>query len=757
MMLLSYLAFSQEEAKFYIGFNEEPLASAFETIEHTYNIRLSYDAQLTSGKSITITPQYLALTDLLSIVENQLSLSFEFINERYIIVHSIESSLQLQKLERIIITSYLTQGISKQENASFKIKPNRLGVLPGLTEPDVLESIQLLPGVISPNETASGLIVRGGKLDQNRVIWDGINMYHKGHLFGMLSPFNSYATDEIEFINKGSHPRYGERASSVINMSTTQSVANITKAQIGLNGIHADAFLEMPLIENKLAVQASIRSSYTNLYQSYTFDQLAKKVFESTKISDVENSNNDFSFLDYNVKLNFKPNTKHSIFASMISINNELDYTVSGTDNKMFNDVMQISNSGYGLGWEAQWQPKLKQVTNLFFSEYELNYNYITFEDEEEQSNFEKRNVIYDSGISTEIQYQLNSQQDLTLGYQYVLKDVGYIFKNTANLEFILDQDDSKIQTHSVYTNYDYKNPKLFNVSIGARATYYEELDAFRLEPRLLLYKTLLKNLTLQLSGEVKHQILSEIDETVISDLSLENRLWRLANGKEFPIISSKQASLGFIYENKGWMLDVDGYYKTMDNITALSFGFLNPEDSQYNIGERDVVGVDVFLKKRYNKFNSWVGYGFNHSRSKYENLNDERAFTSRSNVLHAVTAAVSYKLSDFQMALGWRWQTGKPFTASTVTEDGYEFNEGINTERLPNYHRLDFSSTYDFSFSNRNKLKGKVGLSIRNIYNQNNLINREYIGNNDFENEIERIDKFSLGLTPNLMFRLYW
>ena len=76
---------------------------------------------------------------------------------------------------------------------------------------------------------------------------------------------------------------------------------------------------------------------------------------------------------------------------------------------------------------------------------------------------------------------------------------------------------------------------------------------------------------------------------------------------------------------------------------------------------------------------------------------------------------------------------------------------------RLPDYHRLDFSSTYSFNFSENQRLKGKVGLSIRNVYNKTNLISREYLGNNELNNEIEVIDKFSLGFTPNLMFRLYW
>ncbi|MBR9846028.1 MAG: TonB-dependent receptor [Algicola sp.] len=758
LVVLPYLAFSQEEAKLYISFNSSSLQTAFETIEKVYNVRFSYYDSFLGQKTISLKREKRTLTEVLSEIEIQTNLKFEVLDNRYIIVFNNKEETDIQELERVVVNSYLTRGISKQKDGSYQIKPTHLGILPGLTEPDVLESIQLLPGVVSPNETASGFLVRGGKMDQNRLIWDGINIYHKGHLFGMISPFNPNATKAVNFINKGSHPRYGERASSVISMTTNSNIEDDLKVQMGFNGINVDAYLDTPIIKEKLGIQASVRSSYTNLYQSVTFNRLADKVFESTKIVNGDNPSNDFRFLDFNIKLNYKPNTNNSWFMSVISIDNQLDYTVNNAQiNQSFNDRMSITNRGYSLGWDTQWNANLKQMTLAFFSDYELDYNYITSEANEQTSDFEKRNLIFDSGVSTEFQQTINTNNTLTFGYQYVLKDVGYIFKNTSNLEFILDQDQSIVQTHSLYANYEYRNPKLFDVSIGARATYFDALKAYRFEPRLLVFKSLFKNVKLQVSGEIKNQIISEIDETVISDLSLENRLWRLANGDDFPIINSKQMSLGFIYTNNGWTFDIDNYYKTLDNITALSFGFLNPQNSQFNLGEQKSYGVDVFLRKRFNGLNSWISYSFNNSESTYRNLNDNNAFTSRSNVIHSVATSLSYKISNFQVALGWRWQTGKPYTQSTAGTNGLEFIDGINTMRLPDYHRLDFSSTYSFNFSENQRLKGKVGLSIRNVYNKTNLISREYLGNNDLNNEIEVIDKFSLGFTPNLMFRLYW
>ena len=758
LLILPVLAFSQEEAKFFINFETERIESAFNLIEDIYDVRFSYKDAVIKDKTITLKKEKRTLTQVLKAIQAQTGLSFEIIANRYIIVNKSEMEVNVQELEKIIINSYLAKGISKRKDGAYEIRPKSLGILPGLTEPDVLESIQLLPGVVSPNETASGFLVRGGKMDQNRLIWDGINIYHKGHLFGMISPFNPNATKAVTFINKGAHPRYGERASSVISMKTTSTIEDEPTAQLGFNGINADAYIDVPLIKNKLGVQASVRSSYTNLYQSYTFDRLADKVFESTKIADGDNPGNDFNFLDFNIKLNYKPNANNSLYASLISIDNQLNYTVNDTNtNESFNDIMFIKNSGYGAGWDKQWNPNLKQSTSAYFSEYKLNYNFITSLGDEQQSDFEKRNVIFDSGISTEFQQQINAQNIATLGYQFSLKDVGYAFLNTTNLEFVLDEDKTVIKSHGLYGNYEYKNSKLFDLSLGLRASYFDELETFRIEPRLVLYKQLFENVKVQISGEIKNQIISEIDETIISDLSLENRVWRLANGNRFPIIKSKQVSAGFIFTKNGWTLDVDNYYKTLDGVTALSFGFLNPDNSQFNIGEQRIYGIDVFLRKRLKSFSSWISYSFNNSESSYQNLNNNQFFDSRSNVRHAVTTSLSYKLSNFEAALGWRWQTGKPFTASTNGVNGLEFNDGINTQRLPSYHRLDVSSTYAFKFSEMSKLRAKVGVSIRNVYNNKNLISREYRGNNDFNSEIETIDRFSIGFTPNVLFRLYW
>ncbi len=753
------VAFSQEKATFSIEFDNSLVSDVLHSLEKTYDVRFSYQDKSLKEKRVTLLKLERTLNQVLNEISILNNLEFQKIDNRYIIVKEINTSINdIQLLEDVMITGYLTKGIHKNKDATFTINPKKLEILPGLIEADILASIQLLPGVTSPNETATGFTVRGGALDQNRIIWDGINMYHKGHLFGMLSAFNPNSTSNVIFHNKGTHSRFGERVSSVIDISSINTISEKLKAGIGINGINVDAYLEAPIIKDKLSIQGALRRSYTEIVQTITFDKIADKVFQNTKINNIQNTNNEFFFVDYNIKLNYKLNENNSFYASTIYIDNYLDHLVEDNNlNKSFNDILKIKNDGYSFGWNKKWNQQLSQNTQVFLSRYSLAYNFITSNKSENISNFVKKNEIYDSGLSTEFNFVLKNNNTFNFGYQYVLKDVSYLFKEEGDLNIIFDEDKTIIKTHSLYFQYLYKNPKLFDMNLGLRANYYNELDAIRIEPRILIYKNIFKNLKFQLSGEIKNQIISEIDETVLSDLSLENKLWRLADGETFPIINSLQVSAGFLFNTNGWSLDLDGYYKNINGKTALSLGFLNPDDSSFHTGEQNIYGVDFYAKKNFKFIKTWIGYSFSDVESNFDGINNNDSFTSSTNIRHSFTSSITYQLKKFQIALAWNWRSGKPYTKSYISPNTQYYYIGINTEQLPSYHRLDFSTTYDFSFSSKNDLNGKLGFSLINVYNQKNQLSKEYVGNNNLNDPVVTIDKYSLGITPNFLFRVYF
>ena len=159
LILLPLLASSQEEA-FYIEFKDELVAEAFTKIEYTYDVLFSYNDNDIINKSISLKRQKRTLREVLQALEFPVKLSYKIVNNRYIIINQfVKENIDVNELDKVIVRSYLTKGIEKNNDASFKLLPSKLGILPGLTEPDILESVQLLPGVLSPNETASGFFL----------------------------------------------------------------------------------------------------------------------------------------------------------------------------------------------------------------------------------------------------------------------------------------------------------------------------------------------------------------------------------------------------------------------------------------------------------------------------------------------------------------------------------------------------------------------------------------------------------------------
>ena len=81
-------------------------------------------------------------------------------------------------------------------------------------ESDLLKTIQLLPGVSSAGEGASGFNVRGGAADQNLILFDEAIIYNSSHLFGLFSVFNSDAIKDMKLykeyflVKSEEHPQF---------------------------------------------------------------------------------------------------------------------------------------------------------------------------------------------------------------------------------------------------------------------------------------------------------------------------------------------------------------------------------------------------------------------------------------------------------------------------------------------------------------------------------------------------------------------
>lgn len=664
-------------------------------------------------------------------------------------------------LDEVVISDYLAAGIHKNHN-QVTIDPEELKTLSGLVEPDILQSIQQVPGVNSPYETAAGLHVRGGLPDQNLVLWNGIKTYNQGHFFGMISAFNPYITDKVTFIKSGTSAQYGDRVSSVIDISTYQKPSDRISGGVGTNMIYADGFLNIPVVSNKLSLQLSARRSFTDLLETFTYNQMADRVFQNTKISESlsadRQANNRFFFNDFTSSVNWKINGNNQLSINALYNRNELNYRSENADTEQsYNDQLLNANEGLALSWKNTTGSWAFDV-DANYAKYILQYDFIISE-ADTITNSSKKNLVREAGVRANGSYQWNDNT-LSMGYHFSNNQTQYAYETAgSSYNVVLDADNTTINTHSAYAEYAFNNSNIY-IKPGLRVNHYRELSETFFEPRLYVEKAISDKISVSTSGEYRTQVASQIKESVVSDLSLENKVWALASKDRFPVIRSYQYTLGSSFTNKGWQVDLEGYRKEVMDVTTLTFGFLNPQDNEFRVGDSRIIGADLFIKKQWMNFESWASYSYVRTEHTFSGLNNNESFPGSWNIEHTIRLTNNYRYNRWNFSIGWMWHTGKSYTEVTEESNGGPISiiyGALNENNLPAYHRLDCSVLYEFTPRNIANMRYRIGLSVINVYNRRNLLNREFRTTPSLDNELIDTKVYSLGITPNLVFRMFF
>lgn len=698
---------------------------------------------------------------------------------------------EAQSLQEVVVLAYLTKGIDKNSDGSFTLNNAEQGILPGLVEPDVFQSIQLIPGITSLDESASGIQIRGGSPDQNLIYYDGIKMYNTGHFFGMISAFNPYVTESAKVFKGGASPEYGDRISGVIDITTDANVPTKTNAGIGINGTHADGFLKAAL-GKQVALILSARRSYTDILETPTYTALSEKVFQNTKVvTDVtgqviEDDDDDFSevlggdtffFYDASAKLLIQPSKNDNISISGLFTNNDLDFS-SRDDEDITQDRLIVENKGASFNWNGTKFGKLRHSIKGYYSSFDSEYNNVISEDFiEEEQNFRK-NTVEDYGLDVNLALEFLPQHEVKLGYQYSNLDVFFeLFRDEAGDADIDPEDNEENplppetrdfnvernntnQSNSVYGEYIFRPQNKGLVSLGVRGSHYSLVDELYLEPRINIEYPLSSIFRIKGTAERRYQPVSQLIEFEDTQLRLENNIWTLSDGNEIPILESTQFSGGFLIDSGGWTFDIDGYIKNIKGLTSFTNGFTNAAE-ELSQGESDIFGVDVLLRKTIANYRVWLGYTYNNVEYTFEEL-QTNPFPGNNDVTHNFRISNTLDVKNWELSLGWTYRTGTPFTPvdsfSIVTGD-IDFG-AINSERLPNYHRLDASLLYKFGNSNTSNFRGTFGVSFQNLYSRQIPISVFYRVDENLETsaqELNQIEQLSLGFTPNATLRLFF
>ncbi|WP_299439884.1 TonB-dependent receptor [uncultured Aquimarina sp.] len=692
-------------------------------------------------------------------------------------------SEELAQLDEIIISSNNTRKkIESTEMSVISLQGETIKKMPAiLGEPDILKSLQLLPGVSSVNEASSGFNVRGGSVDQNLILLDEATIYNASHLFGFFSVFNSDAIKNAKLYKGGIPSTYGGRLSSVLDIKQKEGNTKKFGGNIGIGLISAKALIEGPILKgDKEEASGSYmlagRRSYIDLFSFLLEDFKDSSLF----------------FYDFNLKANYDLNKNNRLFLS----------GYFGRDTFELDGLLGTTwgNSSGTLRWTSVINEKLFLQTSAIFSNYEYNLDNLRT-----GSEFRWKSSITNYNLKPKLSWYINNNNTLKTGidmtyYQFKPGKISSLNGSSINEEEFSDKFGLE---NGVYVDLKQKLSDKLSVQYGLRwsnffrlgaqeireyetgtpLTYNSEQNIYEenevtgttqygsgdniksfngLEPRASARYLLNDSNSFKISYNRMYQYLHLISNTT-SPTPLD--VWS-PSGSYIKPQYSDQLALGYFrsFNDGKYDLSLETYYKKLSDVTDFIDGadliFTEEIETQIAQGEGRAYGLEVQLNKNEGRLTGWLSYTLAKSETRVLGINNNEYYPSNSDQLHELNLVGFYKLNKrWDFGANFVFGSGRPVTYPTGR---YEQNglvvadyDNRNGNRLPAYHRLDISATL-------NPKKGKNGkwvFSLVNVYNRQNAASIYFneigeVGDTDIATGMTQATKLSFfGIVPSISY----
>jgi len=589
-------------------------------------------------------------------------------------------------------------------------------------EKDVLKTIQLLPGVKSAGEGNSGFYVRGGAADQNLILLDEAPVYNASHLLGFFSTFNSDAIKDATLIKGNGPAQYGGRLSSVLDVKMKDGNNKNYTVNGGLGLISSRLSIEGPIQEDKSSFILSGRRTYADVFLKAT-----------DKFKD-----NILYFYDLNAKANYKIDDKNRVYFSGYFGQDELGLGSSFRIN--------WGNKTGTIRWNRIVNSKLFLNTSFIYSDYSYNVGLKNGE-----TNFNVNSNIKDVNIKQDYTYYLNPKNTIRYGFNSILHTITpSVFSGTVNNN--INKVGRNGLENALYFNNNFKANQQLTFDYGLRISAYSIMGGD--EYNIYNNNAITQSILLQKNEFGKTYINAEPRFTSnyrINDLSSfkiayarnVQHLHLLSNataaspsdqwiGNSYNIKPelADQTSIGYArnFKNNTYELGAELYYKSMQNQLDYKDGTnintIADVESSLLYGVGRAYGFEFLLKKKIGLFSGWISYTLSKTERKIDGINEGNWYNAKQDRTHDVSIVTILELNPKWTVSGvFVYSTGNAVTFPTgkysLGEQTIYQYANRNANRMPDYHRLDISATYE----NKNKKKnaGSWNFSLYNVYGREN------------------------------------
>ncbi|MCC5940121.1 MAG: TonB-dependent receptor [Balneolaceae bacterium] len=634
---------------------------------------------------------------------------------------------------------------------------------------DIQRAVQALPSVTSGSDQMNEIIVRGGNPGENLFMMDNIEIPNPNHFAvqgaggGPINLLNSYMVREIDFYAGAFSARYGDKASSVMNISLRNGATDRLRGEASMGMAGAGALFEGPVSSNASFI-FSARRSYLDW------------IVSATGLTAIPNYYNTQGKFTWNL------NRDHTLFFNGVYGSDRIN--IEGGDQAGYGrgaENLDTQNSQYiaGVTLRSLWTDNLFSFTTL--SSVQNDYYVEVYNMPGRDIFFTNNSVERENTIKTDVTYLANRNVELSFGASY--KDVNFNFDlvNDADTLFIYDQGqlDQIVGIFDIYPEYrvnqdvnSFKTAaysqltldllRSFRVTAGLRYDYFDYNDFSSLSPRLGLSYFLNSNTTLNMAYG-RHFQSPAYNELVANEANrnLDNKF-------------TEQYVIGIEHIFRDDLkLVLEGYFKEYFDVPVpLTIATQNPlqfnDGTFINAGRAESVGIELLLQKKLvNNFSGILSYTY--FESKAVDPRNDKTYNWDFDHRNMLTLIAGYRLTfsdrewyqrmksnwwfhtiswlpfmpsdQFEISLKFRYLGGRPYTEPVYRPElrqwVVEENQLLNTERYPAYHRLDLRIDKMYSYPNWNF---SIFFDLVNVYNRDNLWSFQY---ND-DGSIDRVLQFN-------------
>ncbi len=624
----------------------------------------------------------------------------------------------------LVLSTVRTTG-SQDARARFEQVPNvgaiamssrELAAVPPLAERDVMRAVQLLPGVASRSDYSAGYSVRGGEMDQNLILLDGIPIYNPSHLYGLFSTFPDGTVGSAELLTGAFTAEHGGRLSSVLD---------ITSASDPRPGVHGQVAFSL------LAASATLGGSLPGFRT--TWSASARRTYADRLASAVTDLGFPYYFRDEHVHVSHQLTSGgRLLFTAYDGSDNLAGLADADTLTQAETVQHQWGNSAAGITWLQPIGERLSLKQRASITRFSSRLD-------DGQASRVVSNRVIEWRVAGSLDARVQSHQ-LAVGYEYArhlvrFRDVAP--KLTATLQSFFQSSFST----AAFLEDNWRVSEQLILRPGIRVEGVSIAKWVGVSPRISLKYFVRPDFALTGAAARHAQWMHSLRHEDVSFRAFE--LWTASN-RDIPVATANHLVAGFeaIPGSSSRLVRAEAFWKGYSNLTEP-----DPADDPSRQGdevrsiEGGVYGVDLFLRQlEGERAGGWIAYTYSVATRRQ---GSQRFFPTqdRRHNLNVVGSYRGPRQLRFSGHLGFA--TGTPYTPivgeivrrshdpvtgyweTGVTEpETQPLGTTRNGGRLPLYHRVDLGVERTFR---KGDARITPSLHLINLYNRQNVFSYLY------------------------------